>query len=394
MKGSNNLTYYSPIPTSTHTLSTKTLKSITLYLNLKDCTTDKIHTTLYKGGMSMDTGSHIIIGLGLAALAQLDPVVAENPVLSQAVLAGTILGSNAPDFDYLLKLKGKGFYKRHHRGWSHSIVILPFLALTLSSILYLSFTPSGFTHLFFWTLLATLLHVFFDLFNVYGTQALRPFTTKWISFDSIPLTDTYILLLHAAGFVSLLFYEAGTVFAVIYSLMFLYIGFRTFYSFLIKRTLSMYFQKAIEIKLIPQQPISKWIVLIETENDYLFGVYVRKEFTVDYVLPKQIDFPNVVVDSLESQTIRDFILSTKYAFPHVQKRKNGYFVLWKDLRFRRRTFFPIFAVIYIPFDSSRHLTYSGSCYSLKKYKKIVRQLKNHAQLEEKENLPSVKSEAN
>lgn len=63
----------------------------------------------------MDTFSHIFIGLGLGALAQIDPAVSENIQLTQAVVLGTVIGSNAPDFDFIYRFKGKGSYLRYHR---------------------------------------------------------------------------------------------------------------------------------------------------------------------------------------------------------------------------------------------------------------------------------------
>ena len=69
----------------------------------------------------MDTGTHLVFGLGLAGLAMTDPVVASNPPLFGAVLAGTIIGSQAPDLDGLLRLKSNALYIRNHRGISHSL---------------------------------------------------------------------------------------------------------------------------------------------------------------------------------------------------------------------------------------------------------------------------------
>ena len=51
----------------------------------------------------MDTGTHVVMGVGLAGLATLDPVVANDPVLFGSVFVGTMLGSQAPDFDTILK---------------------------------------------------------------------------------------------------------------------------------------------------------------------------------------------------------------------------------------------------------------------------------------------------
>lgn len=74
----------------------------------------------------MDTGTHLIMGIGLGGLAAIDPVVAANPAIHTAVLLGTVIGSQAPDLDGLLRLKGNAIYIRNHRGISHSLRLSPF----------------------------------------------------------------------------------------------------------------------------------------------------------------------------------------------------------------------------------------------------------------------------
>lgn len=324
----------------------------------------------------MDTASHIIIGFGLAALSQIDPVVGESSTMSQAVLLGSIIGSNAPDFDYVYKLRGNSSYRRHHRGWSHSLVALPLWGLVVSSSIYPFFSNISFLHLFLWTFLAVIIHVFLDVFNVYGTQAIRPFSSKWIAFDSIPLTDPYIWILHAAGFCSIVYFEAGKVFTIIYSLMFLYLFFRTVYAGMTKRYLQGHFRNAKRIKLIPRATILKWDVLIESEDDFLFGVYSRGNLVIEHTLAKKVECSDLILDSMNDGIISDFLTSTNYAYPFVQKRKSGTFVYWKDLRFRRKKFFPYLAVVFISPDLKSKASYTGWVYSLKKYKKVLRELES------------------
>ena len=74
----------------------------------------------------MDTSTHVLMGLGLASLAQVDPIVSGNEALTQAVLIGTVIGSNAPDFDILYHLKGNNSYLKNHRSHSHSLPFYPF----------------------------------------------------------------------------------------------------------------------------------------------------------------------------------------------------------------------------------------------------------------------------
>lgn len=323
----------------------------------------------------MDTTSHIMMGLGLGALAQIDPVIANNAALSQAVVIGTVIGSNAPDFDFIYLVKGKGSYYRNHRAWSHSILALPLLSAAVSGIIFSFFTVPYFTHLFFWTFLAVILHVFFDLFNVHGTQALLPFSRKWIAFDSLPLFDPTIFFVHVLGFGLLLFYEPGKTFLIIYLFIFLYVVVRTLYAFSIKRKLEHHFIRSIRIKLIPRMFLFHWDVLIETKEDFLFGVYCDGSLHIEHTFSKEIDFPELVSDSQNHPSVSDFLSSTQYAYPFVRSWKNGYLIYWKDLRFRTNKFFPTLAILFISSDFKMKNCYIGTLYSLKQYKQVVRKLK-------------------
>lgn len=324
----------------------------------------------------MDTFSHIVIGFGVGALAQIDPAVSSNQTLSQAVMLGVVIGSNAPDIDFIYRLKGKGSYFRNHRGLSHSLPALPLWGLLVSVILYPFFPVSGFLHLFLWTFLAVILHVLFDLFNVHGTQILLPFSQKWIAFDAIPLLDPYILTLHFLGFGLLFFYQAGIIFLIIYVFIFLYLAVRTLSALLTKRHLQQHFIKADRIKLIPHITLSKWDIFIETREDFLFGVYSDNRLDIEHTLSKKIDFPVLVSESTNDQCVSDFLAGTSFAYPFVAVRKNGYFVYWKDLRFRTKKFFPSLAIMFISSDFKSKNSYIGKISSLKQYKKVLRSLMN------------------
>ncbi|MED1471126.1 metal-dependent hydrolase [Bacillus salipaludis] len=323
----------------------------------------------------MDTFSHVIIGLGLGALAQVDPAIANQPILSNAIIAGTIIGSNAPDFDFIFRLKGKGSYLRNHRGFSHSLPAIPIWSIVVSSVIYPFFPNSSFPHLYFWTLIAVLVHVFLDLFNVHGTQVLLPFSRKWIAFDSIPLVDPYILILHVLGIGLLPFYMAGKTFLIIYILILIYLVIRALSSLLLKRHLQNHFQNAVLLKLIPRMTMFKWDVIIETKEDLLFGVYLKNGLFIDHTLSKKIDFPEFVEESRNDPSVLDFLSSTHFAYPFVKKRKKGFYVYWKDVRFRTNKFFPTLAIMFISSDLKNKNSFIGNLHSLKQYKKVLRDLK-------------------
>ena len=105
----------------------------------------------------MDSGTHLVMGLGLAGLASIDPVVASDQTLYAAVLIGTVVGSQAPDLDGLLRLKSNAAYIRNHRGVSHSIPAVAIWTYSLSPSLFETWF-SGFNlpwqHIGGWVLLA------------------------------------------------------------------------------------------------------------------------------------------------------------------------------------------------------------------------------------------------
>jgi inner membrane protein len=324
----------------------------------------------------MDTGSHIVMGLGLGALAQIDPYVAEHSTLSQAILLGTVIGSNAPDFDFVYRMKGKGSYFRNHRAISHSFPALPLWSIAISGMIYLFFPETSFLHLFLWTFFAVILHVFFDLFNVHGTQILLPYSNHWIAFDSLPLVDPTILLAHFLGFGLLIFYEPGIVFLIIYVFLFLYLSIRTISTILSKRTLHQFFLNSIRIKLIPRISLFKWDVIIETKEDYLFGVLSKNSLIIEHTFVKTNHYPDLIKESKSHPFISDFLSCTQYAYPFVRKMKNGYLIYWRDLRFRANKFFPTLAILFISNDFTYRDCYIGTLHSLKQYKQVVTKLKN------------------
>lgn len=322
----------------------------------------------------MDTVSHIIVGFGLGALAQMDPVISNDSALSTAVLVGTVVGSNAPDFDFFYRFKGKNSYYRNHRGWSHSMPAIPLWSILTTASILPFFPDSSISHLFFWILLSVTLHVLLDLFNVNGTQALRPFSTKWLSLDFLPLIDPYIIMLHILGFSLLPFFETGRVFTFIYLAMVFYLLVRFVFTQFTKWKLSQHFQNALRVKMVPKTSPFHWNIIIETNQDFLFGSYSMGELWIEHTFSKKVDYPGLVIDSSQNPEVESFLRGTHFAYPFVQKRKSGYFIYWKDLRFRSKKFFPKLAIMFISLDYKNQVSYTGKLTSIKHYKRVIKKL--------------------
>ena len=147
----------------------------------------------------MDSATHLVMGFAIGGLALADPIVADHTITFAAVLCGTVIGSQAPDADTILKLRNNAVYIRHHRGITHSIPAVLLWPVLILGVLSFIFPEANLLHLWLWTQLAVFLHVFVDIFNAYGTQALRPFSKKWIAFGIINTFDSFIFAIHCIG---------------------------------------------------------------------------------------------------------------------------------------------------------------------------------------------------
>ena len=112
---------------------------------------------------------------------------------------GAVLGT-LPDLDVLLPLLDDSFNSiKNHRGFSHSIVIqlliTPFIAWLLTYIHNAKqFSKSHFLQ---WSLaiaLALITHSLLDLFTIYGTQILLPFTDYNYAIGNLFIIDPMVTL--------------------------------------------------------------------------------------------------------------------------------------------------------------------------------------------------------
>ncbi|WRP04992.1 metal-dependent hydrolase [Rossellomorea aquimaris] len=322
----------------------------------------------------METSTHILFGVGIASLASLDPNLQEY---SLPVYVSCVLASNAPDFDYALKLKGKSEYYKLHRGFSHSLIMLPLWAFMITAGIALIYPDTEFLqHLFLWNLGAVIVHVLTDLLNFHGTQVFRPFTEKWFSFDCVPLFDYFIFLLHISGMVvSLIGFHPGKTFLAIYLLMFIYILLRFAVRSYIYHQLTAQFLKSKEMKILPNMDLYSWQVIIECEEYYILGRYTWGEFVVDSVLQKETSHSWIEI-SKQNKDISNFITSTIFIYPRVIERKEALEVRWIDLRFRKGRRFPFKAIWVFSHHKSLEKSYVGWFHHPTQYKRIKKELVN------------------
>lgn len=328
----------------------------------------------FSGGDDLDTGTHLLYGLSLAGLAHIDPAVSGDPSTAVAVLIGTLAGQQAPDFDQILRVRGNAAYIRNHRGASHSIPAVLLWTAGITGSLMLFFDNLPWLHVGLWVFIAIALHVFTDLFNTYGTQALRPFSDKWISWNIIHIFDPTIFALQAAGIILWAVQAAPPqhIFIVVYSLLFLYYLWRTIIHNDLEKKLKEIdpdYKEGNRYTLIPTVALNVWNVVKQLHTgDYVTGELRNGKLRwMEKV--KKIEHPAVEA-SKKSNDIQALLYFSPYTAAELHQHPWGYEVHWFDVRYRHRKQYPFIGVVILDRNLEIKTSYVGWLSSDKLEKKL------------------------
>src|SRR5579862_622899 len=132
----------------------------------------------------MDNLTHTLVGLMLAR-AGLD-----RGEKGAAVMI--MLAANAPDIDGFAFFTDSLTYLQVHRGYMHSLVLAPFVALLPLAIVKLATRSRPTLLAYVGCLVALLSHLLLDWTNVYGVRLLLPVSAKWFHLDITDLIDPVI----------------------------------------------------------------------------------------------------------------------------------------------------------------------------------------------------------
>ncbi|GHI00154.1 metal-dependent hydrolase [Neobacillus kokaensis] len=319
----------------------------------------------------MDTGTHVVMGIALGGLATLDPAVASSHVTTTSVLIATIVGSQIPDIDTVLKLRNNAIYIRNHRGVTHSIPAVILWPLLLTAIIYPFFPGTNLLHLWAWTFAAVFIHVFVDIFNAYGTQALRPFNSKWVALGWINTFDPFIFAIHVLGIIAwILGAHPGFTFLVMYTIILGYYikRYQTRKRVLVEvRSL---IPDATEIIVAPTMKFHQWRIAAMNENIFFVGRSVDGKVEILDRF-KRIPVPNtpVIEAAKKDHNISAFLSFSPVYRWEVDEYDDYYEVRFIDLRYRSNGHYPFVAVVQLDSELQPIRSYTGWVFSEKKLRK-------------------------
>lgn len=104
-----------------------------------------------------------------------------------------IIAANLPDVDGVPIFFNPAVYIQWHRGYTHSLLLSPVMAL-IPPLLFLLFKKQRIT-LWAWgaSLVGLLSHIALDSTNIYGIRLLMPASARWFRLDTTDLFDPWIL---------------------------------------------------------------------------------------------------------------------------------------------------------------------------------------------------------
>lgn len=319
----------------------------------------------------MDTGTHVVMGIALGGLATLDPVVASNHATEASVLIATIAGSQIPDIDTILKLRNNAIYIRNHRGITHSIPAVILWPLVLLAVIFPFFQGANLLHLWAWTFAAVFLHVFVDIFNAYGTQALRPFSHKWVALGVINTFDPFIFGIHVLGILVWLFgANPGYTFLVMYVIIIGYYLQRFSARHKVLSEVRKLIPDATEIIIAPTIKFHKWKIAAMNQNQFFVGKSLfGKVEILDYFNRVPVPDTAVIEAAKKDKNLSAFLSFSPVYRWELDEYDDFYEVRFIDLRYRSNGHYPFVAVVQLDRNLKRINSYTGWVFSEKKLRK-------------------------
>jgi inner membrane protein len=173
----------------------------------------------------LDTLTHALSGALLARASA--PKDSPPHSLAKRVAAG-FLAAAAPDLDFLISYAGPVAYLEHHRGATHSVLLLPLWALLLSWLLAkLLREPRGWRALYGVCALSLGAHIVGDVITSFGTIVFAPFLDWRAAIGTTFIIDLWFTGIIAAGLVFSLFFRRTKIPALAASVVLAgYVGFQ------------------------------------------------------------------------------------------------------------------------------------------------------------------------
>jgi inner membrane protein len=319
----------------------------------------------------LDTGTHVVMGIALGGLATLDPTVASSTATASSVLIATIVGSQIPDIDTVLKLRNNAIYIRNHRGVTHSIPAVFLWPLIILAVLYPFFPEANLLHLWGWTFAAVFIHVFVDVFNAYGTQALRPFSSKWVALGVINTFDPIIFAIHVIAIIIwVLGANPGYTFLVMFAVIAVYYLLRFYAQRKVHVGIKKLIPDATDIIIAPTMKFQQWRIAAMNDEQFFVGKAIGDKIEIlDFFKRVPVPETPVLEAAKKDKNLAAFLSFSPVYRWELDEYNDHYEVRFIDLRYRSNGHYPFVAVVQLDLQLNPISSYTGWVFSEKKLRK-------------------------
>lgn len=146
----------------------------------------------------MDNITHTLSGLVVARLSKKSADTDPLPLKTRLIVGA--LATNMPDLDIVLAPFSAQLYLLHHRGETHSLLMLPLWALLLSWLFGRLFKhPQGWKPFYVLVALSLLMHIGLDWITGYGTQLFTPLSDHRFALGTTFIIDPVLAGLFLMG---------------------------------------------------------------------------------------------------------------------------------------------------------------------------------------------------
>lgn len=298
---------------------------ISVYVLIKKVQLDEVTIN------NMDPLTHALMGAALGGFASQQAL----PAAYWAAVAAAV----APDGDVIVHwLKGRNAFLKTHRGPSHSLPGLLALAAGITLIAHLIWPAAPWWTVFCWAMVGGISHVFFDVFNAYGTQVLWPWRRDRLAWDVLQLVEWPLLLVLGGALTAAALWpeQRGLALATGWALVGLYVLWRVRVHNACLRLLRSHFGhlQPEQISCIPHvASLRLFRYVVKAGNHFHSGFVTSNPAFVTEMRTTEVQDHDVIEASKQCPTVEALLAMARHPWATFRRFGSHYLVEWSDLRY-------------------------------------------------------------
>jgi len=250
----------------------------------------------------MDGLTHGLCGLGIFAVWATAATVDTHSALAVGGFVTAVLGSEAPDADYVVKrFSSSTAYLHQHRGKSHSIPFWVGWAAIVAGLVSL-WVPGHFWTYFGLAFVSVVLHVSLDVLTTYRTEALWPIVSRRFAYDVLGVVDVFLWICGIVGIIlANTGWPLGNTVEFCGGAAVLYIGYRCILSITLRQQVRTHYPLSYETTIVPGFLPWWWSYVAQSGVEMVAGrIHLGGEIDPQVCWKRPAEVPTAVAFALQA----------------------------------------------------------------------------------------------